>query len=211
MENTDKLISSLAQTTLPVKQSANPFVLFVCWFAASLIYIAGVLIVMGVRDDIAAKIGSTMFVAELVMLTFVIATTLLSAALLSFPDMFQKRALAFTPIVAFAAFLFVLAVEWHGSIQPELQPVHGVECLLCITLLSLLPGGLLLYILRKQAGVHYYLSGAISLLAASSIGALTLRLSEKTDSISHLLQWHYLPMIGFGALGLIIGRKLLKW
>ena len=211
MESTDKLIASLAQKAIPVRQSIEPFALFARWFIEALVYVALVLLVMKLRPDISIKMTSPAFVAELIILTLVIATSALSAALLSFPDIFQKCTLVFAPVIALIGFCIVLVLEYAGEPLPEIQPAHGVECLLCITILSLIPAAFLLYSLRKQAGVHYYFSGSVALIFASAIGALALRLSEKTDSISHLLQWHYLPMIGFGLIGLLVGRIVLKW
>jgi hypothetical protein len=43
------------------------------------------------------------------------------------------------------------------------------------------------------------------------VSALWLRLHEMNDSIIHLIQWHYLPMLAFGLIGLWLGRVLLKW
>jgi hypothetical protein len=48
-------------------------------------------------------------------------------------------------------------------------------------------------------------------LSAFSVGALWLRLHELNDSISHVVTWHYLPMLAAGAIGLWLGRRLLKW
>ena len=54
-------------------------------------------------------------------------------------------------------------------------------------------------------------TGCIALLFAFSIGAIWLRLYEQNDSIMHVIQWHYLPMIVFGIIGLWLGKLILKW
>jgi len=38
-----------------------------------------------------------------------------------------------------------------------------------------------------------------------------LRLYEQTDSIMHVIEWHYLPMIVFGIIGMWLGKTALKW
>jgi hypothetical protein len=43
------------------------------------------------------------------------------------------------------------------------------------------------------------------------VGALWESLHEQTDSIIHVVEWHYLPMIGFGIIGMWLGKKALKW
>jgi hypothetical protein len=65
--------------------------------------------------------------------------------------------------------------------------------------------------MRKFASTHHCWAGGIALLAAFSVGALWLRLYEQTDSIMHVIEWHYLPMIFIGLAGMWLGRRILKW
>ena len=50
-----------------------------------------------------------------------------------------------------------------------------------------------------------------TLLSAFSVGAIWLRLHEETDSIDHVVVWHYLPMLAIGLIGFWLGKRLLKW
>lgn len=54
-------------------------------------------------------------------------------------------------------------------------------------------------------------AGFIAVIAAVSVGAITLRLAEPNDQIAHLLVWHYLPSVFFASLGALLGRYLLRW
>ena len=54
-------------------------------------------------------------------------------------------------------------------------------------------------------------AGLLAVIAAVSVGAITLRLAEANDEIMHLLSWHYLPSIFFASLGALLGRYLLRW
>jgi hypothetical protein len=65
--------------------------------------------------------------------------------------------------------------------------------------------------MRKFASTHYHWAGSIALLFAFSVGALWLRLHEANDSVMHVVEWHYLPMIAFGIAGWLLGKTLLKW
>jgi hypothetical protein len=65
--------------------------------------------------------------------------------------------------------------------------------------------------MRKYASTHYRLAGSVALLFSFSVGALWLRLHEMTDSIVHVIEWHYLPMLVIGIVGLWLGQRLLKW
>ena len=65
--------------------------------------------------------------------------------------------------------------------------------------------------LRRFASTHSRWTGMVALLAAFSVGALWLRLHEETDSIDHVVLWHYLPMVAISLAGWWLGRRLLKW
>ena len=56
----------------------------------------------------------------------------------------------------------------------------------------------------------YRFAACVAFLCAFSVGALWLRLHEVNDSIVHVVEWHYLPMLGFALVGFGL-EKLLKW
>jgi hypothetical protein len=211
MGNTEELIKALAHDATPVTPVSHPFVQCAKWLGGGAVYLALSVMYLGLRPDVMERLHSPLFVAELGLLGGIIVATLLSAALLAFPDMHQKRGAAFAPV--FAVLLFVLAIfmAWHADNPPSAMPMHNVECFLCIASISLLPAAWMIFSMRKFASTHPYLAGGIALLCAFSIGALALRLSEPTDSIAHIVEWHYLPMIGITMLGLWVGRVFLKW
>lgn len=208
---TGDLIAELTGTMGRVIPAPSPWRIFGKWLLLSVIYIAATASFLHPRPDLLLKLHIGLFSMELLTLAAVIATSLLSSALLAFPDLYQRKKLAFLPLSAFALFCVVLLVEWHSDVPPAPLPPHSMTCLKCITLLSLLPEAFILYNIRKLASTHYYLAGSISCLAAFAVGALTLRLCEPTDSIIHLLQWHYLPMAAVAVIGLLAGKLCLKW
>jgi hypothetical protein len=168
-------------------------------------------LVFGVRADIAVKLANPFYVTELAVLVLVIGSTGLSAVVLSYPDMHQAPGLALAPLLPLAAFAGLLLAGWIMDSPPAALPPHSYECTLCITLYSMVAAAGLFYYLRKQASTHLYATGAVALVSAFGIGCLALRLSEPTDSVVHLVRWHYLPMLGSGLLGLVAGRVVLKW
>ncbi len=88
---------------------------------------------------------------------------------------------------------------------------HKIECTICIMFVAIIPAILIFTILKKGATIKPLQAGSFTVLAASSLGYLILRFSEANDAISHLLIWHYLPMICFAILGAVIGKFFLKW
>lgn len=211
MENIDDLVARLAQDVAAVKPAPHPFVLSLKWMGAAAIYLAVALALSGLRPEFFEKLHNTWLAAEIAVLLAIFIVTSFSAALLAFPDLHQKRGLAYAPILLFLLFLMVMFFAWRADSPPAPLPVHSFECTIGITLMALLPAVWTFYALRKYASTHYQLAGSVALLSAFSVGALWLRLHEANDSISHVIVWHYLPMLLIGLIGMWLGTRLLKW
>jgi hypothetical protein len=211
MDNIEQLVASLSKEASVVKPAPHPFMLSLPWTVAAAIYISLSLVLSGLRPDWQASLHNPWFAAEIAALLGLFVVTALSAALLAFPDLHQKRLLAFAPVVPAVVFLIVIFLAWRADVPPAPLPVHSFECTFSITLMTLLPAVWSFYSMRKFASTHYRLAGSVALLSAFSVGALWLRLHEVNDSILHVVEWHYLPMLAIGLLGLWLGKKLLKW
>lgn len=211
MGNIEELIGKLALDTAAVKPAPHPYMLSLRWMGGAVAYLLLSLMLSGLRPDLMLKLQEPWFVAEITALVCIFVATSLSAALLSFPDMHQMRRVAFAPVITFALFVLVMFLAWQADNPPAPLPVHSFECTASITLFSLLPAVWTFFEMRKFASTHYHWAGCIALLFAFSIGALWLRLYEINDSIMHVIQWHYLPMIAFGIVGLWLGKVILRW
>ncbi len=211
MKNIDDLVARLAQDTAAVKPAPHPFIQSLKWIGIAAIYLAVSLAFSGLRPDLLERFHSPWFAAEVIALLALFIVTSLSAALLAFPDLHQKRILALAPTWIFALFLLILFFAWRADSPPAPMPVHSFECTIGIMLMALLPAGWAFYSMRKYASTHYRPAGSVALLSAFSVGALWLRLHEATDSIAHVIEWHYLPMLAIGITGLWLGKRLLKW
>lgn len=211
MNDIESLIGQLAQEGGAVKPAPHPIALILKWIALASIYLLVLLLLKGVRNELLTAFQHPWFVIEIALLLAILVATSVSAALLSFPDMYQMRRAVWIPLGLFAIFAFALFLAWRADVPPAPFPVHGIECTLAIIMAAIVPCVWMLYSMRKLASTHYQWAGSIALLHAFSIGALWLRLQENNDSILHVLQWHYLPMIGFGLLGLWLGKRILKW
>ena len=211
MKDFEQLVADLADEASPVKPAPHPYLSCVRLVGIAAAYLVVTLAVFGVRHDWAQAIARPWFVAELVALFMIFVTASLSASLLSFPDLHQKRGQAFTPLWMFALFLVVMFFAWRADSPAATLPEHTIECTSCIVLLALLPATWVFYTMRQLASTHSQWAGGIAILAAFSLGALWLRLQEVNDSIQHVIEWHYLPMLAFAVLGLSMGRWLLRW
>ncbi len=211
MKDIDQLVAELADDATAVSAAPHPYQLCLKLMAAALIYLAFSLMLAGLRPDLSKTFTQPWFVAEIAVLLLILVATTLSATLLAFPDLHQKRLLAITPAWAFGLFWLVILFAWHADNPHAPLPAHSFECTLSIALVSVAPAAWTFYALRRYASTHHYWAGGITLLSAFSIGALWLRLHEINDSIPHVVVWHYLPLLAAAVLGIWLGKLLLKW
>jgi hypothetical protein len=209
--NFDQLVSELAQEAAAVKPAPHPYLLSLLWTGGAALYLAVSLQLSGTRPDLALALERPWFVAEILALALLLVATSIGGALLAFPDLHQERGMALAPLWAFFLFLLVLAFAWRADSPPAPLSEHSFECTLCIIGVALLPAALTFYSLHRLASTHCRLAGGIAVLFAFSVGALWLRLHEVNGSVLHVLEWHYLPMLAAGAVGLWLGKLLLKW
>jgi hypothetical protein len=211
MKDFEHLVAELANEASIVKPVPHPYLLSVKLVGAAILYLAVSLAVSGVRHDWVQAISRPWFVSELLALFMIVIAASLSASLLSFPDLHQKCRQAFSPLWMFALFLVVVFFAWRADSPAAALPEHTIECTSCIVLLALLPTVWTFYVMRNYASTHGHWAGSVAVLAAFGVGALWLRLQEANDSILHVIEWHYLPMLAFAVVGLWMGKWLLKW
>ena len=176
MENLDELINKLAQDTEAVKPAPHPYLLSLKWMGWAAAYLFVSLALSGLRPDVMLKLHQPLFVAEIALLVGIFISTSVSAALLAFPDLHQKRVVAYSPVAMFALFLLLILFAWNADNPPAPLPVHNFECTLGIMLMALLPAAWTFNAMRKYASTHYHWAGSIAVLSAFSVGALWLRL-----------------------------------
>ena len=211
MGSIEELVDTLAQDAAPVKPAPHPLKLSLGWAAAAVGYLVLSLWISGLRPDLMQKLHEPWFAAELVVLTLIFLSTSLSAAVLAFPDLHQMKKTAWAPAGLFALFVVIIFFARRADVPPAPLPMHSFECTASITLFALLPAVWTFFSMRKFASTHSHWAGSVALLFAFSVGALWLRLYELNDSIIHVIEWHYLPMLGIGLIGWWMGKRLLKW
>jgi hypothetical protein len=211
MNDINHLVEMLATEASPVRPAPSPLILSLKLMGTATVYLALSLAVSGLRPDLMEKLHTFWFAAEIALLILIFASTSISVALLGFPDLHQNPGATYAPAAVFIVFLAVMFFAWNADTPPAPLPMHSIECTLGITLVSILPAIWTFYAIRQYASTHQQLAGSIALLSSFSVGALWLRLHELNDSVIHLIQWHYLPMLGIGILGIGLGKVLLRW
>lgn len=212
---TEDLINSLAGNAVSKKQLGSPARLAVCIISILFIYAAAVGIALGFRADLIEQLYRPFFLTEILLLLFLIFSSLIAAIFLLFPDIYQKNGAIYLPLYSLCTLILVLLVQVFLPIDPRMLipmgKVHSMECAICIAAITMIPSALIFAYLRKGASVYPLLSGIYAVLASSGIGCLMLRLAEANDSILHITLWHYIPTLIFAAVGALIGKIFLKW
>lgn len=211
MDNIEQLVASLSKEAQAVKPAPRPWLLSMKWIAMAAAYLLIALLITGLRPDWSQQLHRPLFLIEVALLFGILISTAFSAAILAFPDLHQQRRAAFAPVIVFALFVLTMLFAWLADTPPSPLPVHSFECTLSILMFSLLPSAGIFYAMRQFASTHLRLSGLAAVLFAFSTGALWLRLHEQTNSVIHLIEWHYLPMLAIGLAGLWLGKVILKW
>ncbi len=213
---TSDLIAQLAAEPVPAKPALNPARQIIWLLAVLLIYAFGAQIYLGLRPDLINRLTDAWFEAEIVALWFLILTSSIASIIAMAPDAYQKPVLLQLPYVVFAALIGILGYQMLQSpdmpkLISELSDTAGMECSICIALVSMLPSAFVFAILKRGASVRPFMAGSYAVFTAAGIGCLTLRLAEPIDSLMHVTQWHYMPTLLFAILGAFIGKWLLKW
>ena len=216
MKNTDDLIAQLAQDTKPAKRPLHPGILMMLLLGVLFVYSIGAQVYLGLRPDLINRLTDFWFEAETVTLWFLIITSAFASITAMAPDAYQKPVRLQMPYVVFGVLIIILGyqmifVQDTTNLLAEMMDTSGMECGICIALVSILPSAFVFALIKRGATVRPFMAGSYAVFTATGIGCLALRLAEPNDSLIHLIQWHYLPTLLFAILGAYFGKWFLKW
>lgn len=215
MVDTKQLIQELSAEAKPVR------VLRPLRYAAFLLALLSIYAVCaqcwlrGFRPDLPMQLTRPLFVAELLLLAAMFTSACVASVYAMLPDGAQRKILLRSPYI-FSVGMFVLVIiqlflpQDARMVMPDANS-HTHECTQYLAFSSILPAALIFGLLRRGASVMPRQAGLLAVIAAVSVSAITLRLAEANDEITHLLGWHYLPSIFFASMGALLGRYLLRW
>lgn len=211
---TDQLIAWLAADATAVA----PRVWRVRYAAALGAGLAGAVVLMlmllGVRPDIAEAARLPMFWVKLAFPLALAAIALLAVARLSRPGVSLGRvpsALAAPVLVMW----LLAAVALSGAAPDERSALlfgeTWYECLVYVTILSLPALAALLWVMKTLAPTRPALAGAAAGLLAGALGATVYALHCPEMAAPFLGAWYLLGMLIPAALGAVVGPRLLRW
>lgn len=206
----EDLIRTLASEAKPVRRLAHPARRVVYWLSISLLYVTAIVLFMGPRPDIGVKLGEPRFVLEIgaAFLTGVMAAMAAFCAGSPGRPLWER----FAPLPMLVLWLGTLGEGcWRGWGANGLPLRPDLVCFPSIVMAGLVPGALILYMVRRGAPLAPVLTTALAALAASALGAAALRLYHAQDASIMILVWQFGSVAVITGLGGLIGRKLLRW
>lgn len=206
----EDLIRTLASEAEPVRRLAHPAWRVVYWLSLSLVYVAVVVLIMGPRPDIGVKLGEPRFVLEITaaFLTSIMAAAAAFCAGCPGRPVWER----FAPLPMLVLWLATLGQScWQEVAAAGLTLRPDFACFPNIVIAGLVPGALMLYMVRRGAPLAPVLTTALAALAAAALGAAALRLYHLQDASIMILVWQFGSVAIITGLGALIGRKLLRW
>lgn len=215
MVDTKQLIQDLSAEAKPVKLVRPQRYAAILLALLSIYAICAQCWLEGFRSDLAMQLMRPLFLVELLLLAAMLVSSSFASVYAMLPDGAQHKTLMRLPYIFSGGMLTLVLFQLFlpNDVRMIMSDAssHTHECTMYIAFSSLLPAVLIFGLLRKGASVMPMQAGLLAVIAAVSVGAITLRLAEANDEIMHLLSWHYLPSIFFASLGALLGRYLLRW
>lgn len=212
-EKLDKLILDISNKAEEKKLAYNVERSFVKWLALTIIYLAIMSSIFGIKNNILERITSDGFYTiEIFCLSLIVITSLYSCANLAVPDANRKKYILRLPL--YAILIFLADITFFCIFNESSEPINhmrGMICIGCIIFSSLVPAIFLFVQISRAAPTKLKLTVFYIFLYATSLSALVLRLEEVDHPIYENILYHYLPILVISFIGIFTTEKFLKW
>jgi len=211
--STESLIGKLASEAKPLQPLASPWRRALIWLVVSMPYVALIVAISGVRGDLLSKMSEARFVIE----QFAALLTGFTAAIAAFASVVpgNSRNYFFLPVVPLSVWLGSVGI---GCLIDVTHAAHHTLYLhmdwLCfpgIVVVGLLPGALIVTMLRRGAPLFPVKSTALAGLAAAGLGDFGFRLFHAEDAGLTVLVWQMGTVFLLTAVAALSGKYVLNW
>lgn len=199
MMNTEDLIRSLSEDARPVRRLPPPTRRAVSWFAIAVPSVAAIAALMGLREDLAARMAEPVFVVEILACFATAFAAAIAALALSIPGSPRLWALLPVPpmLLWLAGFGRQCVLEWLAPGSGELLAGPHLHCLPDIAMITAIPTVVLVVMIRRSAWFNRRLPVLLGGLAAAALAHGGLSLAHPQDAGLLVL------IVQFAAVGLL--------
>jgi hypothetical protein len=209
----DHFIQQLAERAQPVDRLLAPWRRTALWLAASLTYVGLVVAAYlwaerGVRASIEPRL-----VLELAAILATAGTAAIAAFSSVVPG--RDRRVFLLPLIPLGVWLATLGhsclQDWQALGMAGLRVRADWDCAVPALLVSLLPVGTMLLMLRRGAPLIPVVSLALGVLATGAIANCGLRIFHAGDLSIQILVWHAGGAVVMSLIASLAGPRVLRW
>jgi hypothetical protein len=209
----DHFIQQLAEHAQPVARLLAPWRRTTLWLAASLLYV-GIVVTAYLLADSGLPAS---FEPRLVLELAAILATAVTAAIAAFSSVIpgRDRRILLLPLIPLGVWLATLG---HGCLQDwrvlgtaGLQVRADWDCAVPALIVSALPAGAMLLMLRRGAPLLPAVSLALGALATGAMANFGLRVFHVGDLSIQILVWHGAGAIVAAMIASLAGPRVLHW
>ncbi len=207
-------IARLVRSAQPVRPLASPSVRLTRWAVTSTALAVLSVVVLGVRPDIAAQVGNGWFLARAAATLAIVASAAVVALSMSVPGFEPSRwlqALPASACVVWTAMLVGVIAAARAPLGLLMQATPHPSCVLLIVATAILPGAILVRMLRDAAPLPARWTGGFAGLATLAVGALATQFVCTNDAAAHHLLWHVTPVVLLTLASAAAGPTLTGW
>lgn len=211
--DTDRLAQRLARGSGRTLRLWSPSMRTVIWLGLAVPYVAFVVAVMTVREDIGAKLADPYYLIEQLAALFTGIAAAFAAFASTIPG-FDRRSLLL-PALPFGIWLGSVSFGCLGDwleYGPDGLSIHpDWVCFPAIVLVGIVPAIGIAFMLRRGAPMTPHLTTALGGLATVGLGDFGLRLFHTQDASAMVLIWQMGTVFLLTALAGWLGLFLLDW
>ena len=205
-------IARLVRGAKPVTPLEAPSVRLARWVITSAALVLLSVVILGVRADVAAQMVNGWFVARAtatIAIAFAAAIVAFSLSVPGGEPSLLVRALPLAACLMWAVMLAGTIAATRSPFDLLLQATPHPSCVLLIATAALLPGAVLVRMLRQAAPLQAAWTAGFAGLASLAAGALGAQFVCTSDAAAHHLLWHFTPVVLLTAASIAVGSSLL--
>ncbi len=212
---TDDLIDQLGEQAKPVTPLRSPLMRAMMWlFVLGLCMITGIVFV-GLRHDFLEMMTHPIFILEMSSLLIAGIMAVIATFQLSIPH--EKVApmtwvlLGSSAILLLARMAICFVMATPEGLMAYINSNVGLPIISKSLAMSIIPGMVLFFLIKRGAPVRGGLTAMAALLALASFAAMGCRSICPMNDPAYIIIWQGLPLMIIVLLGLLIGRQALRW
>ncbi|HRE61446.1 MAG TPA: DUF1109 domain-containing protein [Micropepsaceae bacterium] len=211
---TDELINALSLDVAPVPRLAFARQLVIWLLPAAIVSILLMLVSVGLRPDLVAALGRPAIWVKFAIVLALSGAALAAVAHASRPDQSGQKFLTLfgVLVIAAAAGGFIQLLNHDSSIWMRAWlGSSSAECPFIIMGLSVPLFVAIMFVMRQAAPANARIAGAAAGLLAGGLSAFIYALHCGEAAIMFIATWYVGGIVAVGALGALIGPRVLRW